>query len=94
MRNEPLLAVFVRLGARPMYGTTKFGLPLIMQARREAACPRASRNFAIRPACRALIGSSLRFRARLIESARLRTSPLAMLLAIKATTSLMSLTET
>jgi hypothetical protein len=38
---------------------------------------RASRNFATRPACRALIVSSLRLRARLIVSAGLRTSPRA-----------------
>jgi NAD(P)-dependent dehydrogenase (short-subunit alcohol dehydrogenase family) len=51
--------------------------PPSMQARSEAACPRTSRNFATRLACRALIGSSLRLRARLIVSAGLRTSPRA-----------------
>ena len=68
--------------------------------RSEVACPRASRNFATRLACRTLIGCSLRFRARLIVSAGLSTSPLArisplaMQLATKEATSLMSSTET
>src|SRR6516165_1785154 len=51
--------------------------PPSMQARSEAVCPRTSRNFATRPACRALIGTSLRLRARLIALAGLRSSPWA-----------------
>ena len=44
------------------------------QARSEAACPRASRNFATRPACRALIGSSLRSERHGLEESAARST--------------------
>ena len=74
--HASIIAVLYAL-VRILYMDDEASPLAIIQARSEATCPLASRNFATRPAWRALIGNS--FKARLTVSAGLtRTSPRAI----------------